>query len=107
MEDNKKNKVFEFVYSLPDIWWKSFRDAIIFIMFLELGLIMYKLFDIPRFIIVHLIILKVFIIGMIYLFIICTITYFLQKQIPKMRKRREKRKKEFFEELKRELRLKK
>ncbi len=107
--NNKEDKFLEFIYSLPSIWWEAFKVAFIFIMFLDLGLILYKLFGNNIGILtLHFKMVSIFIMGLIWLLVISSLIKYL---MPRLKKAREKRKKEFFEELgktiKKELKSKK
>ena len=106
-KDKKIDKVSEVIHNLPTLWFHTWRDAFILIMFFEMGFILYKLFELPSFLFLHLVFIKIFVFGFIYLLFLSGIVYLLQKYfIPSMRKRREERKKEFFQELKKELKKK-
>ncbi len=108
MEDNKKNKVVKFFRSLPLAWFNAFISAFIVVIVVEIGYLIYKMTGEGSFFVLNFVLIKVFITGLIYLLILYAVVYFADKyMVPMVKERREKRKKEFFEELKKELTLKK
>ncbi|KKN17079.1 hypothetical protein LCGC14_0969570 [marine sediment metagenome] len=109
---NKEDKFTEVIHLLPSIWFNAFRDALIFVMFMEMGYLIYKTTGVGSFFLANFLVIKIFIIGFIYLLVFSIIFYFFDKHlVPKMKKQREERKKEFFEEvskiIKKKLKLKK
>ena len=105
---NKEDKFTEVIHSLPSTWFDVFMNVFIVIMFIEMGYLIYKTTDVGSFFLMNFLLIKIFIIGFFYLLFLSMIFYFSNKYlIPKIKEQREKRKKEFFEELKKELKLKK
>ncbi len=104
MENNKENKILEFFSSLPSIWFDAFKNVFIFVMFLEMGLISYKLFDNPNIVTIHMKFMGLFIVGGLYLLFLYGVVFiFIKKFLPTIQKERGEKKKEFFNELSKEL----
>ncbi len=108
MEKERKVNSFEKLLSeIPGVFVDMFIKIFIVIGFVELGYLISKTTGVGSFLILNLILIKTLIIIFIYT-VILYIAYslFMQYAIPYFEKRQEQRKKEFFQELKRELKKK-
>lgn len=103
-----KESIFEqAIIDLPFIWLDAFIKIFISIMFIELGYLIYKTTGVGSFLILNMLFLKILIFGFIYLLVLSVIVNLVIKYLlPKLKKQREKRRKKFFEELRKELKIK-
>ncbi len=111
-EDKEKITLEKVLEQLPSAWIDIFMRVFIVVMFVEVGYLIYKTTGMTSFLILNLQLIKILIVGIIYLFIAyLVVSLFIQYGIPYFEKRQEKRKKEFIKELsieiKKELKSKK
>ena len=111
-EEKKEDKVIKLFSSLPCILFRAFLDVFIIVILVELGYLIYKTTGVGSFFLLNFLLLKILIVGFLYLMFIYLVVYlFIKYFLPNLKEQREKRKKEFFEEvskiIKKELKSKK
>ncbi len=106
-KERKVNSFEKLLSELPGIFIDIFIKIFIVIGFVELGYLIAKTTGVGSFLILNLMLIKTFIIILIYTFLIyITYSLFMQHAMPHLKKKQEQRKKEFFQELKKELKNK-
>lgn len=111
-EDKKEDKVIKLLSSLPYIWFYAFINVFIMVILVELGYLIYKTTGVGSFFLLNFLLIKVLIVGFIYLWVLYLVIYLFNKYLlTSLKEKRAKRKKEFFEEvskiIKKELKSKK